>query len=153
MTGTTVVIAVLAACAAALVIGASLGEQGGDAASAPRAGAPITMADAAAGPGLRYAGPRRVSGRSTLHAQVRRGSARTVAVTFLLDGEPLGTDTTPPFALDVEAGLLPPGRHRLRLAAVDALGRRVQSRAVRVQVGAPSAASSPPRPRRASTRR
>ena len=96
------------------------------------------MADAAAGPGLRYAGPRRVSGRSTLHAQVRRGSARTVAVTFLLDGEPLGTDTTPPFALDVEAGLLPPGRHRLRLAAVDALGGRVQSRAVRVQVGAPS---------------
>jgi Right handed beta helix region len=137
VTGTTVVIAILVACGAALVVGASSGDRGRGAAGADPAGAPI--ATTAVPPTLRYAGPRGIAGRTTLRADARRGSVRTVAVTFLLDGRPLGTDTTAPFALDVEAGLLPPGRHGLRLAAVDALGGRATSRSVPVSVGAPSA--------------
>jgi hypothetical protein len=52
-----------------------------------------------------------------------------VAVTFVLDGKPLGSDTTPPFALDVEPALLPRGEHRIRVEAVDNLGRRAASSA------------------------
>jgi hypothetical protein len=130
------VIAVLVACAAALVVVASRSERGAvghDANDPAPAGASI--ADGPLPAAVRYAGPRRIEGHATLRAHVRRGSARTVAVTFLLDGEPLGTATTPPFALDVEAGLLPPGRRRLIVSAVDALGRRAVSRPVRVRVG------------------
>ncbi len=47
-----------------------------------------------------------------------------VAVTFFLDGRPLGSDTTRPYRLDVDPGLLARGRHRLRVEAVDSLGRR-----------------------------
>jgi copper-binding protein NosD len=52
-------------------------------------------------------------------------------VTYLLDGRPLGTDTTRPYALDVNVGFLPPGAHRLRVTAVDSLGRSASGRAVR----------------------
>lgn len=45
-------------------------------------------------------------------------------MTFTLDGRPLGSDTTRPYELDVEPELLPPGRHRIRVVAVDSLGRR-----------------------------
>jgi hypothetical protein len=58
-------------------------------------------------------------------------------VTFLLDGKPLGSDTTPPFALDVEPALLPRGEHRIRAEAVDNLGRRAVSSVKSVTV-APS---------------
>jgi parallel beta-helix repeat protein len=57
-----------------------------------------------------------------------------VAVTFLLDGKPLGSDTTAPFALDVEPGLLPQGDHRIRVQAVDNLGRRATSEAQTLKV-------------------
>jgi hypothetical protein len=119
------------------------GEGGGgdNEASAPgaaRIGASIARADDPAPPGVRYAGPRRIAGHTTLRARVADRGPRTVAVTFLLDGEPLGTDTVPPFALDVEAALLPRGPHRLAVAAVDALGGRTASRPVRVRVGEPS---------------
>ncbi len=132
---TTWAIAVLLACAVALVVMASAADRGAsDRGEPPRAGASIANAVPAPA-GVRYAGPRRIAGRTTLRARVAERSARTVAVTFLLDGRPLGTDTAPPFAVDVEATLLPPGRHRIKVAAVDALGGRAESRAVRVHVG------------------
>jgi hypothetical protein len=59
-----------------------------------------------------------------------------VAVTFLLDGRPLGSDTTRPYALDVDPALLPAGRHQLRVVAVDALGRRRSSGPVEVNTAA-----------------
>jgi hypothetical protein len=99
--------------------------------------------DASAGPAMRvrYAGPRRLHGRVTLRARVRRPRARVVAVTFLLDGKPLGTDTTAPHALDVDASLLKPGRHRIRVQAVDRLGNRAASRPARVRTGGDAGAA------------
>jgi hypothetical protein len=47
-----------------------------------------------------------------------------VAVSFFLDGRPIGSDTTKPYRLDVDPALLPQGSHRLRVEAVDNLGRR-----------------------------
>ena len=61
------------------------------------------------------------------------------AVTFLLDGRPLGSDTTAPYELDVEPALLPPGRHQLRVDAVDAMGVRKSTRPVTVTVDAAEA--------------
>ena len=130
-------IAVLLACAVALVVMASAADRGASGrGEPPRAGASFAkLAPVPARAAVRYAGPRRIAGRTTLRARVAKRSARTVAVTFLLDGRPLGTDTVPPFAVDVEAALLPAGRHRIRVVAVDALGSRGASRAVRVRVG------------------
>jgi hypothetical protein len=51
-----------------------------------------------------------------------------VAVTFFLDGSPLGSDTTRPYRLDVEPALLPQGSHRVKVEAVDNLGRRRSTR-------------------------
>ena len=64
-----------------------------------------------------------------------------VAVTFVLDGRPLGSDTTKPYALDVDPALLPPGEHRLELEAVDRLGGRRFTKPVEVIV-APSEPAS-----------
>ena len=55
----------------------------------------------------------------------------------MLNGRPLGSDTTTPYKLDVDPALLPAGRHRLRVAAVDSLGRRGSSRPTAITV-APS---------------
>jgi hypothetical protein len=74
-----------------------------------------------------FLGPARLTGPATLTARARAHSSRVVAVTFTLDGRPLGSDTTRPYELDVEPALLPPGRHRIRAAAVDSLGRRAVS--------------------------
>jgi len=46
----------------------------------------------------------------------------------MLDGRPLGSDTTRPYELDVDPSLLPAGRHRLRVDAVDSLGRRASTK-------------------------
>ena len=72
-------------------------------------------------------GPSRLTKPGTLEARARANSSRVVAVTFMLDGHPLGSDTTTPYKLDVDPALLPAGRHRLRVAAVDSLGRRASS--------------------------
>jgi parallel beta-helix repeat protein len=64
-----------------------------------------------------------------LRARASARAARVVAVTFLLDGRPIGSDATPPYALDVEPDLLPAGEHRIRAQAVDNLGRRAASSA------------------------
>jgi len=94
----------------------------------------VTLAPARTGaapqqaPTVRYLGPQGpLAGPVALRAGATSMSSRIVAVTFLLDGAPLGSDTTAPYALDLDAGLLRPGRHRLRVEAVDALGRRVRT--------------------------
>ena len=84
-------------------------------------------------PAVRYLGPTgQLLGPVTLRAQASSKGSRIVAVTFLLDGAPLGSDTTEPYTLDLDAGLLPAGRHRLRLEAVDQLGRRLRGKAIEV---------------------
>jgi len=77
---------------------------------------------------VEFLGPTRLTKPATLDATARAHSSRVVAVTFTLDGRPLGSDTTKPYELDVDPALLPAGRHRLRVAAVDSLGRRASSR-------------------------
>lgn len=84
-------------------------------------------ADPAAGnaPTVEFLGPERLTRPAELEARARaRSGSRVVAVSFFLDGRPLGSDTTRPYRLDVDPALLPPGRHRLRVEAVDNLGRR-----------------------------
>src|SRR5688500_18894715 len=82
---------------------------------------------------VKYLGPGGpLSGPVTLRAGAASRHSRVVAVTFLLDGAPLGSDTTVPYALDLDAGLLRPGRHGLRVEAVDALGSRARTKAITV---------------------
>ena len=126
------VLALLALCVAALVLTAFDSQRGGSLAMPGRVGAPVAL-EPAPSTRVAYTGPRRLEGIATLRASVRRAGARIVAVTFLLDGEPLGTDTRPPYRLDVDASLVPSGRHRLRVVAVDNLGARTTGRAVRSQ--------------------
>ena len=66
---------------------------------------------------------------------MRGASARIVAVTFRVDGRPLGTDTTAPYALDLDETEMPAGRHALSVEAVDRLGRRITSPSVAVTGG------------------
>ena len=130
------VIAALAVAVAALVLAAFDAERGGPsrAGAVPsRVGAPMASEPVRASTRVTYTGLRRLAGGETLRARVRAAGERIVAVTFLLDGEPLGTDTTAPYALDVAR--LPHGRHRLRVTAVDRLGDRHSSRPVRVRIG------------------
>jgi Periplasmic copper-binding protein (NosD)/Bacterial Ig domain len=94
----------------------------------------------ALGPRVAYTGPRgRVSGPVELRARVRRAGARVVAVTFLVDGRPAGTDTTPPYRLEAGPPALTTGVHRVWAQAIDRLGRRTSSRSWRLEVtpGAP----------------
>ena len=88
-----------------------------------RSAAP-TAAPAGKPPGIEYLGPQKITGPSSLSARATARSGRIVAVTFLLDGRPLGSDTTRPYALDVDPAFLPHGRHELGVEAVDSLGRR-----------------------------
>ena len=71
-----------------------------------------------------------------MKARATARAARVVAVTFLLDGRPLGSDTTRPYALDVDPAFLPDGRHELRVVAVDSLGRRSSSAPTPVTISA-----------------
>lgn len=85
------------------------------------------MTDPAGGnaPTVEFLGPERLTKPVELAADARaRSDSRVVAVSFFLDGKPLGSDTTRPYRLDVDPALLPQGRHRLRVEAVDNLGRR-----------------------------
>jgi parallel beta-helix repeat protein len=84
----------------------------------------------AAPPRVTYSGPTTLTRPSVLEAQAKADGARVVAVTFLLDGRPLGTDTSPPFAFGANPGLIRPGRHRLRVVAVDARGQRGSTGAI-----------------------
>ncbi len=80
-----------------------------------------------------YRGPRTLRGRITLRAKVG-DDTRVVAATFMLAGRPLGTVTQAPWALDVDAALLPDGPVSLSVSAVDRLGRRGVSPTVEVRV-------------------
>jgi hypothetical protein len=124
------VISALGLCLSALLVSAFDTERDGPLGATS---APVALASPAPPTRVAYTGPRRLEGVAILRARVRRGSSRIVAVTFLLDGRPLGTDTRAPFRLDVDTSLLRAGRHRLRVAAVDALGSRVSGRAVSVR--------------------
>lgn len=104
---------------------AGAGAQAGSAIVAPR--------DGGATAGVAYTGPRRLHDGVTLRAGVRPGPERIVAATFMLDDRPLGTDTSAPYTLDVDASLLPPGSHSLRVDIVDRLGRRSASAPVTVR--------------------
>jgi Periplasmic copper-binding protein (NosD) len=84
-------------------------------------------------PSVAYAGPATLRGHVTLRAKVH-GATRVVGVTFMLGGRPLGTVTRAPWALGVDAVLLPAGKARLTLAAVDRLGHRTSSAASTVAV-------------------
>jgi Right handed beta helix region/Bacterial Ig domain len=90
----------------------------------PPASPPAAHTAAGAPPFVRFVGPRRLTKPTVLEAAARARHGRVVAVTFVLDGRPLGSDTTKPYALDVDPALLPPGKHRLQVTAVDNLGRR-----------------------------
>jgi hypothetical protein len=77
------------------------------------------------GPSVEFLGPERLTRLVNLEARARPAAgSRVVAVTFFLDGRPLGSDTTRPYRLDVEPALLPQGSHQVRVEAVDNLGRR-----------------------------
>ncbi len=68
-------------------------------------------------------GPERLTKPVALGANARAlPGSRVAAVSWFLDGRPLGSDTTKPYRLDVDPALLPQGRHRLRVEAVDNLG-------------------------------
>jgi parallel beta-helix repeat protein len=88
-------------------------------------------------PSVEYLGPESLTAPTTLKASATARSGRVIAVTFLLDGRPLGSDTTAPYELDVGPGALPEGRHRLRVVAVDSLGRRRSTAPVEVKTEAP----------------
>jgi parallel beta-helix repeat protein len=96
-----------------------------------------------------YRGPGQVlKGEISLRATATARGARVVAVTFVIDGVAIGSDTTPPYTLDVSTRQLPPGVHRLRVTAVDTLGRRAATKPVRVRIragGNPFVAASPSR--------
>jgi parallel beta-helix repeat protein len=102
-------------------------------------GASIVLAFAAGAaaerqmPDVTYSGPRgALAGLVTLRAKASARGARVVAVTFLFDGVPVGSDTTPPYALDLDTRLLARGRHRLRVEAVDSLAQRARTQPVDV---------------------
>jgi parallel beta-helix repeat protein len=88
----------------------------------------------------------------TLMAHATAERARVVAVTFMLDGRPLGSDTTKPYSLGLNPALVHPGRHHLRVVAVDNLGRRVSTRSIRLTTAGFRAPMIRATPRRGLTR-
>jgi hypothetical protein len=82
-----------------------------------------------------YTGPAPVlRGDVVLRAVATARGARVVAVTFVLDGAPVGSDTTSPYALDVSTRLLPSGDHRLRVMAVDTHGSRAATKPLSIHI-------------------
>jgi len=98
---------------------------------------PVSDPSGGSSPTVELLGPERLTKPVELgaNARARRGS-RVAAVSWFLDGRPLGSDTTKPYRLDVDPALLPQGRHRLRVEAVDNLGRRRSTRPSDVTVEA-----------------
>jgi hypothetical protein len=89
---------------------------------------PAAQQAAARAPEISYGGPGHLVRPVDLVARATAApGSRIVAVTFLLDGRPLGSDTARPYRLDVDPALLPRGAHRLQVEAVDNLGRRAAS--------------------------
>jgi parallel beta-helix repeat protein len=132
MRGSAITAAALAAALGALLTSAALQFDTRQTPS-PAAGAPPLPPAEPEPPRVAYAGLRDLAGPVVLRARVVSARARIVAVTWRLDGRPLGTDTTAPYTLATDASLLPPGRHHLRVEAVDRLGARAESAPVRVR--------------------
>jgi hypothetical protein len=105
-------------------------------ADSPSSPAPVAP-PASSSLSVRFLGPHRLTKPSLLEANADAPKSRVVAVTFLLDDRPLGSDTTEPYALDVDPALLQAGTHRLRVEAVDNQGGRRSTRPAEVIV-APS---------------
>jgi parallel beta-helix repeat protein len=96
-----------------------------------------TAASAAPPLQVTYRGPTgRVTGPVTLTADAKAHMGRIVAVTFFLDGRPLGSDTTAPYTLGLNPALVQPRRHRVQVVAVDNFGQRVSTRPVTVTTSA-----------------
>jgi hypothetical protein len=135
-TGAWAVVA-LTLSAVALVLSAfdtERGSSGSARGAAASAGAGIPLPDRAGRPArVAYAGPRVLRGHPTLRVRIAAKRQRIVAVTYLVGSRPLGTATAPPYALDADVSQLPAGRHRLRVVAVDRLGRRETGRPVAVR--------------------
>jgi hypothetical protein len=109
-------------------------------AATPVSASPVVAAQPS--PQVSYLGPsEQLSRLTTLRASASTRGARVVAVTFLLDGKPLGSDTTKPYSLDIDAGALRAGTHRVSVVAVDSLGRRTRSSSTTVTVAAGRAPS------------
>jgi hypothetical protein len=86
-------------------------------------------------PEVAYSGPGgTLAGLVTLRATASASGARVVAVTFLVDGAAAGSDTTAPYELQLDTARLARGEHRLRVEAVDSLGRRTRTQPLGVQM-------------------
>src|SRR5688572_27288130 len=104
-------------------------------------------------PTVSYVAPTgKLSGPVILRAEASSRAGRIVAVTFFPDGRPLGSDTTEPYALDIDAGLLPAGRHRIRVEAVDQLARRFRTPPIEVTMGTRTGRMLTASPRRGLSR-
>jgi parallel beta-helix repeat protein len=117
--------------AAAAVTFAIVRQNGRKEPSHSQATGSLLSSTAAGPPSVELLGsPGRVVRPTTLRASAKARSGRVVAVTFLLDGIPIGSDTIAPYALQLSTGLVRPGRHRLSVAAIDNHGRRSSTRPV-----------------------
>jgi hypothetical protein len=111
--------------AAAVVTLAIVRQNGRGEPSHSRATGSLLSSSAAGQPSVDLVNPPGTVERPTaLKAAAKARSGRIVAVTFFLDGVPLGSDTIAPYAFLLDPGLVRPGSHRLRATAVDSLGRR-----------------------------
>ena len=98
-----------------------------------RATGSLLSSSAAGSPSVTLLGPHgKVERPTTLKASARARSGRIVAVTFLLDGVPIGSDTIAPYRFTLNPGLVRPGGHALTVAAVDNHGRRSSTRAAAI---------------------
>jgi parallel beta-helix repeat protein len=119
--------------AAAVVTLAIVRQNGRDEPSHSRATASLLSSAATGPPSVTLLGPHgKVERPTTLKASARAHSGRIAAVTFLLDGAPLGSDTIAPYTLTLNPGLVRAGRHALTVAAVDNHGRRASTRPVAI---------------------
>jgi len=117
--------------AAVVVTLAIVRQNGRSEPSHSRATSSLLSSTAAGPPSVTLARPPgSVGGPTTLRATAKASSGRIVAVTFVLDGVPLGSDTTAPYRLLLDPELVAPGEHRLLASAVDSLGRRRSTKAV-----------------------
>ncbi len=88
-----------------------------------------------------YTGPAAISDISNLTADTTLSNV--AGVTWLLDGQPIGTASVAPYTFDVNAALLSGGAHTMTVQAVDQDGTRTTSPgvAVTVDTSAPSGAT------------
>jgi parallel beta-helix repeat protein len=111
--------------AAAVVTFAIVRQNGRAEPSHSRATSSLLSTTAAGPPSVTLLGSHgKVEHPTTLKASATATSGRIAAVTFLLDGSPLGSDTIAPYTLTLNPGLVRPGRHTLTVSAVDTHGRR-----------------------------